>query len=79
MTISTTIKEDLEIARAVIDAVEANLLTPDGKGFKTQPDLSDDANVAQAVEQALAKNGVVISAKVQRIISAVVTALELVQ
>lgn len=79
MALSTTLKQDLDIARDVIDAVENNLLTPDGKGFKTQPDLADDANVAQAVEQTLAKNGVPISAKVQRIISAVVTALELVQ
>lgn len=73
-----TPKQYVEIGKAVLQAVEDKLLTPEGQ-FKGQPDFPDDAAVASAVEASLVAQGVSIDPKVQRIIQGVVVGLSLVQ
>ena len=73
-----TPKEKLDVARDVIDAVEADLIDPTTGQFKAQPDLADDAKLIGAVEASYLARGGVLNDNVKKAIAGVEAVLEIV-
>ena len=73
-----TVKDKLDLARAVIDAVEADLIDPATGQFKPQPDLADDAKLVGAVEAAYLAHGGTLNDNVKKAIAGVEAVLEIV-
>lgn len=69
VTTPSTPKQYVELVRAILDAMDADLIDPSTGAFKQQPDYKDDLQLAQDIEQAYVAHGGVISDSVAKVIS----------
>jgi hypothetical protein len=73
-----TPKQDIELARAVLGAVEKNLLDPVTGALKPLPDLAGFSSVIQESIAAVEAAGVVIPDEAKKILTGIVAVLAII-